>query len=237
MSNPPSVTLYITNINDKVKKEELRRNLYALFSVYGKVLDVVHTRSPKTRGTAFVVFRDLASSTSALRGLDGEGFFGKQLRISYAKGVSHATIAQAEGPEAVYAIKLGLRTAAEKKKAGQSKMTVSAAQKKAADEARGKRAREENGAEAEHGETPNPILFVEGLPVEVTADMLLPLFQQYPGLSSLKLLPTPSGSAPNAGLAFVQYETAGQAGTAREALNEFLLAPQTPMKVGWAKRA
>lgn len=112
MSNPPSVTLYITNINDKVKKEgelqilllpsssssqlkqpahslssalasccttELRRNLYALFSVYGKVLDVVHTRSPKTRGTAFIVFRDLASSTSALRGLDGEGFFGKQL--------------------------------------------------------------------------------------------------------------------------------------------------------------
>lgn len=109
MSNPPSVTLYISNINDKVKKEgelhlsasssssqlkqpahsfgslaldqptELRRNLYALFSVYGKVLDVVHTRSPKTRGTAFVVFRDLASSTSALRGLDGEGFFGKQL--------------------------------------------------------------------------------------------------------------------------------------------------------------
>lgn len=33
-------------------------------------------------------------------------------------------------------------------------------------------------AAAEHGETPNPILFVEGLPVEVTADMLLPLFQQ-----------------------------------------------------------
>lgn len=60
---------------------------------------------------------------------------------------------------------------------------------------------------------------------------------RYPGLSSLKLLPTPAGSAPNAGLAFVQYETAGQAGTAREALNEFLLAPETPMKVGWAKRA
>lgn len=39
----------------------------------------MHTRDPKVRGTAFVVFRDLASSTSALRGLDGEGFFGKQL--------------------------------------------------------------------------------------------------------------------------------------------------------------
>lgn len=119
-------------------------------------------------------------------------------------------------------------------------------------------------ATAEQGETPNPILFVEGLPVEITADMLLPLFQQcvlllpflpgpplpvthplspraharrYPGLSSLKLLPTPSSAPANAGLAFVQYETAGQAGTAKEALDDFLLAPGAPMKVGWAKRA
>lgn len=72
-------SLAISSSRALERATELRRNLYALFSVYGKVLDVVHTRSPKTRGTAFVVFRDLASSTSALRGLDGEGFFGKQL--------------------------------------------------------------------------------------------------------------------------------------------------------------
>lgn len=74
-------------------------------------------------------------------------------RITYAKSVSHATIAQTEGPEAVYAIKLGLQTAAEKKAAGRSKLTVSGAQKAAADEAKGKRAREERatngGAEEE----------------------------------------------------------------------------------------
>lgn len=96
-SIPPSPSLFVQNLNDKVKKDgtsppppsssrphsqllpELRRSLYCLFSVYGKVLDVVHTRDPKVRGTAFVVFRDLASSTSALRGLDGEAFYGKQL--------------------------------------------------------------------------------------------------------------------------------------------------------------
>lgn len=50
-----------------------------MFSLYGKVLDIVHTRNPKVRGTAFVVYRDLASSTAALRGLDGEGFFGRSL--------------------------------------------------------------------------------------------------------------------------------------------------------------
>jgi len=29
------------------------------------------------------------------------------------------------------------------------------------------------------GEAPNPVLFVQGLPAEVTSDMLSPLFQQY----------------------------------------------------------
>lgn len=60
-------------------RTELRRTLYSLFSLYGKVIDVVATRAPKMRGTAFVVFKDLQGSTAALRGLDGEGFFGKQL--------------------------------------------------------------------------------------------------------------------------------------------------------------
>lgn len=104
----PSVSLYVSNLNySQVPKEgasdlllsspqtttaattahdsdrrplaEIRRALYGLFATYGKVLDVVHVRSPKTRGTAFVVFRDLASSTAAMRGLDGESFYGKSL--------------------------------------------------------------------------------------------------------------------------------------------------------------
>lgn len=58
---------------------EVRRALYALFSTYGRVVDVVHTRAPRMRGTAFVVFRDLASSTAAMRGLDGESFYGRGL--------------------------------------------------------------------------------------------------------------------------------------------------------------
>lgn len=60
---------------------------------------------------------------------------------------------------------------------------------------------------------------------------------RYPGLSSLKLLPTPAGSAENSGLAFVQYESVAQAGTAKEALDGFLLNKGAPMKVSWAKRA
>ncbi|KAL8290098.1 hypothetical protein RQP46_003037 [Phenoliferia psychrophenolica] len=277
----PSPSLFVQNINDKVKKEELRRSLYGLFSLYGKVIDVVHTRDPAVRGTAFVVFRDLASSTSAMRGLDGESFFGKQLKISYSKTKSHATTGLEEGPEAVYAIKAGLRTAAEKAASGTSRLTVSGAQKKLIDEAKkAKRGRESDEEEEDEddedgpgekkkdkkddgddddameeesddeapapapgpaapaqGSEPNPILFIEGVPSDATADMLSTLFQQYPGLSSLKLLPTPAGSPPNSGSGFVQYETAAQAGLAKTALDQFLLAPTAPLRVSWAKRA
>lgn len=63
--------------------------------------------------------------------------------IAYAKSTSHATVAQLEGPEAVYAIKLGLQTAAQKKANAQSRLTVSAAQNKLTDDnKKSKRARD-----------------------------------------------------------------------------------------------
>lgn len=278
--NPPSVTLYVSNINTKIPKEEVRRSLYALFSIYGKVLDVVHVRKEKVRGTAFLVFRDLASSTAAMRGLDGEGFYGKSLRIAYAKSTSHATVALHEGPEAVYAIKLGLREL-DGTATHASKLTVSGAQKKLLDEKRKeKRGREDEDEEEEEeddedeerpekkkgkqqeeeedddamdeesdddapaptapmleqaGSVPTPVLYVSGLPQEVTTDMLSALFQQYSGLSSLRLLPS-TATSKNAGTAMVVYESVTQAGVAKEALDGFLVDKDAPIKVDYAAR-
>lgn len=86
---PPSPSLYVRNIPSKIKKPELRRQLYCLFNVYGKVIDVVATRRDSMRGQAFVVFRDLASSTSALRALDGFDFYGSAL-VSVGERPHHA---------------------------------------------------------------------------------------------------------------------------------------------------
>lgn len=75
----PNTTLYINNLNDKVNKEELRIQLYALFATHGKVIDVVATKSPKMRGQAFLVFADLAGATSAMRACAGMVFYDKPL--------------------------------------------------------------------------------------------------------------------------------------------------------------
>lgn len=76
MEVPPNQTLYINNLNEKVKKEgevvspsllfclkcvlsstELKKSLYAIFSQFGPILDIVAVKSLKMRGQAFVVFQ------------------------------------------------------------------------------------------------------------------------------------------------------------------------------------
>jgi len=66
----------------------LRLALYTLFSTYGTVLDVVAMKTEKMRGQAHIVFRDIQASTQAMRALQGFDFFGKEMKIVYAKGTS-----------------------------------------------------------------------------------------------------------------------------------------------------
>lgn len=104
----PNTTLYVNNLNDKVNKDELRSQLYALFTTYGKVIDVVASKSSKMRGQAFLVFTDLAAATTAMRACEGMVFYDKPMvrhipliapadthmtiqRINYAKSKSYAT--------------------------------------------------------------------------------------------------------------------------------------------------
>lgn len=78
-SNQPNTTLYVNNLNDKINKEELRSQLYALFATYGRLVEIVASKSTKMRGQAFLVFTDLASATSALRACEGMVFYDKPL--------------------------------------------------------------------------------------------------------------------------------------------------------------
>ncbi|KAH8602714.1 RNA recognition domain-containing protein [Bisporella sp. PMI_857] len=94
---PPNQTLYITNLpSSKFQKTDLRISLYSLFSTYGPVIDVVALKTQKMSGQAHVVFRDIQTSTQAMRALQGFEFFGKELKIAYAKTKSDS-IAKLDG--------------------------------------------------------------------------------------------------------------------------------------------
>ena len=94
MEYPPNNTIYINNLNEKVKKEgkmfivnlgsfylstELKKSLYAIFSQFGDILDIVALKTLKMRGQAFVVFRDIGSATNALRSMQGFPFYDKPM--------------------------------------------------------------------------------------------------------------------------------------------------------------
>lgn len=57
----------------------MKRSLYALFSQFGQIIDIVAMKTTKMRGQAFVVFKELAASTNALRQLQGFPFYNKPM--------------------------------------------------------------------------------------------------------------------------------------------------------------
>lgn len=75
----PNNTIYINNLNEKIKKDELKKSLYAIFSQFGQILDIVALKTLKMRGQAFVIFKEIQSSTNALRSMQGFPFYDKPM--------------------------------------------------------------------------------------------------------------------------------------------------------------
>uniref|UniRef100_A0A3Q1AP99 RRM domain-containing protein n=1 Tax=Amphiprion ocellaris TaxID=80972 RepID=A0A3Q1AP99_AMPOC len=215
----PNHTIYINNINDKVKKEELKRSLYALFSQFGQIIDIVAMKTMKMRGQAFVVFKELAAATNALRQLQGFPFYNKPMRIQYAKTDSEV-IAKVKG---TYGDK-------EKKKDKKKKAQEPAANltKKPA----------LGSAPPVHSplcfqvpdNPPNYILFLSNLPEETNEMMLSMLFNQFPGFKEVRLVPGKHD------ISFVEFESDAQAGVAKDALQGFRITATCAMKITYAKK-
>ena len=75
----PNQTLYISNINEKVKINVLKRMLKMIFSQYGKISQIVARKSLKLRGQAWIVYNNINSSVAALKGKQGLSFYDKPL--------------------------------------------------------------------------------------------------------------------------------------------------------------
>jgi hypothetical protein len=76
---PPSQTLYVQNLTEKVKKAPLKKSLFVAFSPFGRVVDIVHCRSNALRGQAWVVFGDVACATAAMAKLQSFPLFDKPM--------------------------------------------------------------------------------------------------------------------------------------------------------------
>ncbi|XP_029920323.1 U2 small nuclear ribonucleoprotein B'' [Myripristis murdjan] len=215
----PNHTIYINNINDKIKKDELKRSLYALFSQFGQIVDIVALKTEKMRGQAFVVFKELAAATNALRQLQGFPFYNKPMRIQYAKTDSEV-ISKMRG---TYGDKDKKK---EKKKKAAQEAVMNAAKKPAA----GANTQTHTPAVQVPDNPPNYILFLSNLPEETNEMMLSMLFNQFPGFKEVRLVPGKHD------IAFVEFESDAQAGVAKDALQGFRITATCAMKITYAKK-
>ncbi|XP_046679339.1 U1 small nuclear ribonucleoprotein A [Homalodisca vitripennis] len=233
----PSHTIYINNLNEKIKKEELKKSLYAIFSQFGQILDIIALKTMKMRGQAFVIFKEIASSTNALRSMQGFPFYDKPMRIQYAKTDSDI-IAKMKG------------TYAERPK--KPKKTVPHDDPAEAKKVKRKAAKEQArvyqqqsaptpvqqppplqtgvAAASVPEQPPNQILFLTNLPDETSEMMLSMLFNQFPGFKEVRLVPNRHD------IAFVEFENELQSGAAKVALNGFKITPTHAMKISFAKK-
>lgn len=101
-------TIYINNLNEKIKLDgiisddlssfflggirwvffydwiifwltELKKSLHAVFSQFGKILEVLAFKTLKHKGQAWVVFDEVSSASNALRQMQGFPFYDKPM--------------------------------------------------------------------------------------------------------------------------------------------------------------
>eukprot|EP00250_Pteridium_aquilinum_P035394 c9321_g1_i1 orf=89-787(+) len=226
---PPSQTIYINNLNEKIKKEELKKSLYAVFSQFGKIIDIVASKTLKLRGQAWVVFDDVTAATNALRQMQDFPFYDKSMRIQYAKTKSDA-IAKADGTFVPKERRKKQEERAEKKRREQHSDGHNASHQTPYGASVPPQFQPPKPMAPEAPALPNSILFVQNLPHEANSMMLQMLFQQFPGFKEVRMIEAKPG------IAFVEYGDEMQATTALSALQNFKITPQNPMQITYAKK-
>jgi U2 small nuclear ribonucleoprotein B'' len=235
----PNPTLYVKNLDWKIKKALLRRALYSLFTRHGKVLEIITPRRDGLRGQAFVVMNTVQSATAALQAEQGFTFFGKDMVIEYARQKSDR-IAKRDGDYVPKSRRA--KSNVDAPSTPQDTVTMEASDEAVApipppptdmDTVNG----DATAAAAPTGTTeapmatspPSHILLAQNLPAECNEMMLGMLFRQYAGYKEIRM--------PRAGLAFVDFDSEAQATVAMTALNGFKLTPNDELNLSYGRTA
>jgi len=213
---PPNQTIYVRNLNEKVKKQELRQSLYEAFSQFGRVVDVVALKTTRMRGQAFIAFEDIASATNALRGLQGFLFYDKPMVIQYAKTKSDK-VAKLEG------------TFVPRSERKAEKDTNTASKSETLKRKRTSPILSKDVDNVQVGE-PNHVLFIAGIPEDCSVEQLASLFVQFPGYKDTRL------AAGQERVAFVEFETEDQATIALQGMQGFRISETSQLIIVYAKK-
>uniref|UniRef100_A0A6B2LHK8 RRM domain-containing protein n=1 Tax=Arcella intermedia TaxID=1963864 RepID=A0A6B2LHK8_9EUKA len=196
----------------------MKRALYCLFSNYGPILEINAVKTTQSmRGQAFIVFREVSAASNALKDLNGLEVFDKPMVIQFAKTKSDV-ISKMDGSFVPRPQKKKPEEAEEKE--GKKPRTK---KRKADDDHRP----QQRGSRTQA--PPNKTLFVQNLPEDCTDQLLIGLFQQFPGFHEVRLVPAKK-------VAFVEFTTELQSTVAMSELQGYRITHDHPLQISFQKR-
>ncbi|KAI9731318.1 MAG: hypothetical protein M1834_005221 [Cirrosporium novae-zelandiae] len=222
-TTPPNCTLYVKNLEERIKIPDLIESLTEIFSEYGTIIDVVAKRNLKAKGQAFIVFEDHASAQKAIEDIQGFELFDKPMQLDFARTRSDATVLRVGGKEELDVHKKKRIAEKERKQAQQA--AEAAKLKRAAPGGQegvhpAKKTIRGTGLKSSNPTTaavvpdeylpPNRTLFVQNIPDGYDADGLGAIFGRFEGFREVRLVPGRKG------IAFIEYEAEAGAISAKE---------------------
>ncbi|EMR71272.1 hypothetical protein MGN70_004918 [Eutypa lata] len=231
-SNQPIATVYVRNLEERIKPDALKEALHAIYSEYGNIIDIVAKTNLKAKGQAFIVFDKPESAAQAIEETQGFELFDKPIHVALARTRSDATV-KTTGNDQDFELHQRRRLAEkERKKAAEAQEEQKRLKRPGAGVAAGADAN--RPAKAARGSglatglkptgpaagnaavvpdeylPPNKILFVQNLPDDYDIEALTGIFGRFEGFREVRLVPGRKG------IAFIEYEAEAGAITAKE---------------------
>ncbi|CCU75868.1 small nuclear ribonucleoprotein [Blumeria hordei DH14] len=222
----PNATVYVRNLEERIKLPQLREALEELFSEYGTIIEIIAKANLKAKGQAFIVFDSVASATKAIEEVQGFELFDKPMQLAYARTPSDSTVKREKGDGDDPYNRSNTSTTDKKKAAEaaeeQKRLKRTGATTSVAPDANVRQAKTTRGAGLKSTNTgttavipdeylpPNKILFVQNLPDDYDIDALTAIFGRFEKFKEVRLVPG------RRGIAFVEYETETGAISAKE---------------------
>ncbi|KAI1814675.1 RNA recognition domain-containing protein [Poronia punctata] len=215
-SSPPIATVYVRNLEERVKPDALKEALTTIFADYGTIIDIVAKTNLKAKGQAFVVFEKQESALQAIEEIQGFELFGKPMHLALAKTRSDATVSRTGNKDEFELHQRRRLAEKDKRKAAEEQKRA----KRPEAAAKGGRATG-TGLKPTSGPAPNTvvpdeylppnkILFVQNLPDDFDIEALTGIFGRFEGFREVRLVPGRKG------IAFIEYEAEAGAITAKE---------------------
>lgn len=225
----PNHTLYLNNINEKIKLDELKQTIYHLFTQFGDILEVNAQKRFRMKGQAFVVFRDINAATAAKNALDNATLFSKPLKIHFSKNTSDVML-KLSG-KLSQKDKLRKQEDRKKRREEEYKELKKTAGRITAGQIKHERILPSHDPNkiAESMLSPNNILLVENLTSDINEPILRNVFGKYKGFQEVRL-------SSSKGVAFVEYDSEINAGGALLGLNNFHLSDNCVLQISFAKK-